>query len=69
MREWTLDWHDVYPDKCDDCANLAAGLTAREARGGDWNNDAPSLSAYQRIGYAPASPMSWVGLRCARRPE
>lgn len=69
LREWNLDWHDVYPDACDDCANLETGLMSREARGGDWNNDAASLTSFIRIGYNPVDPMSWVGLRCARRSE
>ena len=69
MREWTLDYHDVYPEQCVDCANLTNDVGGREARGGDWNNDAASLSSYQRIGYDPAGPKSWVGFRCARRPR
>ncbi|MDI1445985.1 formylglycine-generating enzyme family protein [Polyangium sp. 6x1] len=69
VREWTLDFHDVYPDDCVDCANLTNVIGGREARGGDWNNDAASLSSYQRIGYDPTAKMSWVGFRCARRPR
>jgi len=69
MREWTLDYLDAYPDDCDDCANLTNVVGGREARGGDWNNDAASLSSYLRIAYDPANAMSWVGFRCARRPR
>jgi formylglycine-generating enzyme required for sulfatase activity len=69
MREWTLDYHDGYPQNCDDCANLTNPTASREARGGDWNNDVDSLSSFSRIGYDPAATMSWVGFRCARRPR
>lgn len=68
LREWNLDWHEVYPATCDNCANLNEGISSREARGGDWNNEAASLQSFARIGYQPESHYTWVGFRCARRP-
>jgi len=69
LREWTLDYLDEYPDKCVDCANLTDGMLGREARGGDWNNDAESLNSFYRIAYDATNFASWIGFRCARQPR
>jgi formylglycine-generating enzyme len=70
VREWNLDWHGEYPEPCDNCAGLTEdpAIHAREARGGDWNNEASNLQSLFRVGYDPAGHYTWVGLRCARRP-
>lgn len=73
MAEWSLDYHGLLPEQCDDCANIDAGgafdntpVTAREARGGDFAHDAGAISTVSRLAFQPEETLDFVGFRCAR---
>jgi formylglycine-generating enzyme len=67
--EWTLDWYaSMYPNPCDDCANLAAS-SDHVIRGGSFlDHDASLLRAAHRGRFLSPDYLRYynVGLRCAR---
>ncbi|WP_437595114.1 formylglycine-generating enzyme family protein [Sorangium sp. So ce1000] len=68
--EWTLDWLDpIYPDMCDDCANVAdPDASRRITRGGSFRFAASGLRTYFRGDFDPPGLDSSIGVRCARTP-
>lgn len=71
MFEWALDWHGVYADPCNNCANIdAPGVdNARTAWGGDWSHEPALLFSYSRVGYTAVAgepTQAFHGFRCAR---
>jgi sulfatase modifying factor 1 len=72
VSEWVLDWYqsDWYSrggNVCNNCANLAAGLSTRVIRSGGWHDPSIFLRAAFRFGdYDPTVRNYSVGFRCAR---
>jgi formylglycine-generating enzyme required for sulfatase activity len=69
--EWIMDrydqgYYDVSPTK--NPHGPAAG-PLRVLRGGAWNNDAATIRAANRAGYAPSARRNDVGFRCAMDAE
>ncbi len=72
MAEWTLDWFNVPPTPCDNCANLnqpLADYPGRSAKGGDWNHSGDQLLSSYRVGFSVKKEeigQHFLGIRCAR---
>jgi formylglycine-generating enzyme required for sulfatase activity len=63
--ELVLDWFDVYPLPCVDCANT--DVTAyHTARGGSWGSVPAGVLASERKLVMAATRSSEIGFRCAR---
>lgn len=83
MSEWTRDWYNEYPARCDDCANVVNGLTIWSGprhvmRGGNWRSTESSdpanpggyLSSVRRDYVAEdVFRFQEVGVRCARSAQ
>lgn len=66
VAEWVLDFHGTMAPLCSDCATLKDESFGREARGGDFaHTDAEIVTSF-RVGDAPDTRESFVGIRCAR---
>ena len=63
--EWMLDWVDVYPVPCDDCADLTSN-TVRGFRGGAYNTTATQVRPATRGDAMPTFRDPANGVRCAR---
>ncbi|MFT3768638.1 MAG: SUMF1/EgtB/PvdO family nonheme iron enzyme [Minicystis sp.] len=68
MAEWNLDYHAMLKEPCDDCAALTDATMGREVRGGDFNHDANAFVITSRLGVPPETPLTTIGIRCARDP-
>jgi formylglycine-generating enzyme len=66
--EWSVDWFQVYPTPCKDCASFVPGSTG-VIRGGAFNHDTTYLPASTRYVVPPSERKYSVGLRCARPPQ
>jgi formylglycine-generating enzyme required for sulfatase activity len=67
VMEWMLDWSDVYPMPCEDCAKLN-GSGARSIRGGHFDLVSLGLRTGVRGGVPPVVRNVAYGARCARAP-
>jgi formylglycine-generating enzyme required for sulfatase activity len=70
VMEWALDWNDIYPNPCVDCANLVTA-GARVMRGGSFNGPATWLRTGTRTVFVDTTPSTRsgdIGFRCARAP-
>jgi formylglycine-generating enzyme required for sulfatase activity len=65
VEEWALDFVNLYPMPCDDCASLTASTT-RSVRGGDYQLQATGARTGTRGGLPPKNRRPDVGIRCAR---
>ena len=67
VHEWVLDWRELYPAQCNDCASVASSAT-RVVRGGDWQDRGLYLTSIVRDDNAPGVRFNGGGFRCARTP-
>jgi len=66
MSEWVLDFHGTQKTPCNNCATLEDETFGREARGGDFAHLEELIATTYRIGYAPDTRETHLGIRCAR---
>lgn len=65
--EWALDWHTVYDNLCNNCANLTTH-SDRVLRGGSFGANASQLLSSHRYALPPTHRDSNIGARCAKTP-
>jgi formylglycine-generating enzyme required for sulfatase activity len=65
--EWNLDWYDLYPNPCDDCADLGGNL-GRVLRSGSFGDSALLMLSSERNWDGPSIRDSSRGSRCVRNP-
>ncbi|MCA9620974.1 MAG: formylglycine-generating enzyme family protein, partial [Myxococcales bacterium] len=69
LREWVADWFSPRPtNESEDPTGPKSG-TQRVVRGGGWQSEGASLSAYRREAADPEMRSIDLGFRCARRVE
>jgi formylglycine-generating enzyme len=67
IAEWLLDYHDVLPTTCDNCADLTDGNLGRVTRGGDFSHEDLQLATnLDPISQQPDTKATYLGIRCAR---